>query len=245
MTTIAFDGKVMACDSCWADREVQTVRRSKIQRFATGALYGGAGGFDDRELVELLKKVKKPEQLPSLADLAKIRQTLRALFVLPDGRAYIIDTCRVNAGESATRRRASRRLASTMRRALRRRLRRQVRAGGHEGHGRCLRGGPHRLRHRHQLEGAYLPPDAAPSAADEEQEETGMTAESETKPHSVCCAIDPSRSTVAPTYREAYLIWRHWQHKDANGKTDYDYEFKIHSLGRECSPGSPVVDVNE
>lgn len=100
MTTIAFDGKVLACDSCWADDEVQTVTRSKITRLPTGALYGGAGGFDDRELIELLKKVKKPDQLPTLAQLGAIRQTLRSILVLPSGRVFMLDTCHIAPGEA-------------------------------------------------------------------------------------------------------------------------------------------------
>lgn len=99
MTTIAYDGRVLACDSCWADTEIQIVTRSKICRFPTGALYGGAGGFDDRELIELLKKVKRPDQLPSLAALGSIRQTLRSIFVLSTNRAFMIDTCHVSPGE--------------------------------------------------------------------------------------------------------------------------------------------------
>lgn len=96
MTTIAFDGNVLASDACWADNEIQIIQRSKIMRLPSGALYGGAGGFDDREIVSLLSKVKKPSQLPSLDALTKIRQTLRALLVLPSGRAFMLDTHKTN-----------------------------------------------------------------------------------------------------------------------------------------------------
>jgi hypothetical protein len=99
LTTIAFDGKVLASDSCWADEEVQIVTRTKICRLPTGALYGGAGGCDDRELIELLKKVKRPDQLPSLQQLGAIRQSLRALFILPNGRIFMLDTCSIAPGE--------------------------------------------------------------------------------------------------------------------------------------------------
>lgn len=98
MTTIAFDGKVLAGDSCWADDDVQTVTRSKILRLSSGALYGGAGGFDDRELIELLSRVKKPDQLPTLAQLGALRQTLRSILVLPTGRAFMVDTCAISPG---------------------------------------------------------------------------------------------------------------------------------------------------
>ncbi len=78
--------------------EVQTVTRTKIARLSSGALYGGAGGFDDRELLELLARVKKPDQLPSLDQLGKIRQSLRSLLVLPTGRAFMIETCHIAPG---------------------------------------------------------------------------------------------------------------------------------------------------
>ena len=99
MTTIAFDGRVLASDSCWSDNDRQIITRSKLIRFPTGALYGGAGSSDDRDLLELLRRVKKSDQLPSLVQLGAIRQTLRALFVLPNGKAFMVDTCHVAPGE--------------------------------------------------------------------------------------------------------------------------------------------------
>lgn len=99
MTTIAFDGKVLASDACWADEEIRIIQRTKIIRLPSGALYGGAGGFDDRELVALLSKVKTPKQLPTLTQLGTIRQTLRSLIVFPTKRAYLLDTCHVSPGE--------------------------------------------------------------------------------------------------------------------------------------------------
>lgn len=96
MTTIAFDGKMLASDACWAENEIQLVQRSKIMRLPSGALYGGAGGFDDRDIVALLSKVRKPNQLPTLDVLTKIRQTVRAMIVFPTGRAFMIDTHRDN-----------------------------------------------------------------------------------------------------------------------------------------------------
>jgi hypothetical protein len=99
VTTIAFDGKVLASDGCWADDEIQIITRSKIVRLPSGALYGGAGGFDDRELVALLSKVKTHKQLPTLTALGAIRQSLRSLLILPNRKAFMVDTCHVTPGQ--------------------------------------------------------------------------------------------------------------------------------------------------
>lgn len=99
MTTIAWDGKVLASDSRWSEGDVQVIQRTKIQRLPSGALYGGAGSSDDRELVAMLSKVKKPDQLPSLTQLGTVRQSCRALLILPNRRVFVIDTCHVSPGE--------------------------------------------------------------------------------------------------------------------------------------------------
>jgi 20S proteasome alpha/beta subunit len=99
MTTIAWDGKVLACDSRWSDDNVQVISRTKICRLPSGALYGGAGSCDDRELLAMLAKVKKPDQLPTLAQLGTIRQDLAALFILPNRKVFVVGTCNVSPGE--------------------------------------------------------------------------------------------------------------------------------------------------
>lgn len=77
---------------------MQVVSRTKIQRLPSGALYGSAGSSDDRELIALLSRVKKPDQLPTLAQLGAIRQDLDGLLILPSGRAFVITTCHINQG---------------------------------------------------------------------------------------------------------------------------------------------------
>lgn len=101
MTTIAWDGHALASDSRWCDDDVQVIQRTKLQRLPSGALYGGAGSSDDRELIALLMKVKKADQLPTLAQLGAIRQNLRAILVLPNRRVYVIDTCNTAPGDPA------------------------------------------------------------------------------------------------------------------------------------------------
>jgi ATP-dependent protease HslVU (ClpYQ) peptidase subunit len=98
MTTLAFDGKMMAGDTRWCANGVHVISRTKIQRLSSGGLYGAAGSSDDRELIALLAKVKRPQQLPTLAQLGAIRQDLQALLILPSSRAYVIDTCHINQG---------------------------------------------------------------------------------------------------------------------------------------------------
>jgi ATP-dependent protease HslVU (ClpYQ) peptidase subunit len=89
---------VLAGDTRWSADGVHVISRTKIQRLASGALYGGAGSSDDRELIALLAKVKKPEHLPTLAQLGAIRQDLQSLLILPSGRAFVIVTSHINPG---------------------------------------------------------------------------------------------------------------------------------------------------
>lgn len=100
MTTIAWDGKVLACDARWCMDDITVISRTKIMRLPSGALYGGAGGFDDREMIAMLAKVKKPAQLPTLTQLGTIRQGLRGLLILPSRRAFVIDTCHIAPGDA-------------------------------------------------------------------------------------------------------------------------------------------------
>lgn len=100
MTTIAFDGKVLAGDTSWSENSVRIITRTKIERFPSGCLYGAGGHSDDRGLRDILKKVRKPSQLPSLDDLTKIKNDLVALLVFSDGKAFLIE-CSNKAPENA------------------------------------------------------------------------------------------------------------------------------------------------
>lgn len=93
MTVIAYKDGVLAGDSLWSDEHgnVYTIA-PKVFQFPSGVLYGGAGEGDDREFVRLLKRAKRPEQLPAIKDLRKLKQGLRAIMVFPDGRVFTVDT---------------------------------------------------------------------------------------------------------------------------------------------------------
>lgn len=92
MTTIAFDGKIMACDSCWTYGGTVDTLSTKITRLASGGLLGMAGQNDSRAIVALLDKVKTPAQLPTYDTVMAIRADALGLLVLPRGRVYKIAT---------------------------------------------------------------------------------------------------------------------------------------------------------
>lgn len=90
MTTIAFDGKTMACDSCWANFGTQTTSMTKIERLASGALLGGAGDSDIRSLIALIDKIKTPDKLPSRHDLSALKSDFHVLLAFPRGQVVHI-----------------------------------------------------------------------------------------------------------------------------------------------------------
>lgn len=92
MTTIAFDGKSMSCDSCWTFGGTVDTLSTKIVRLSSGALFGTAGQNDSRSVNALLDKVKTPAQLPSYEALMAVRADVLGLLVLPKGRIYKIAT---------------------------------------------------------------------------------------------------------------------------------------------------------
>lgn len=93
MTTIAFDGKTLASDSCWTgvDYTIDTLT-SKIERLPSGALLGLAGQNDGRAVRALFEKVKTPAQLPSYDAIMAVRASTLGLIVLPKGRVYKVST---------------------------------------------------------------------------------------------------------------------------------------------------------
>jgi len=92
MTTIAFDGKIMACDSCWTYGGTVDTLTTKIIRLSSGGLFGTAGQNDSRAVNALVDKAKTPGQLPSYEALMGIRADVLGLLVLPKGRVYKIAT---------------------------------------------------------------------------------------------------------------------------------------------------------
>lgn len=90
MTTIAYRDGTMACDSCWQASHVQTTSLNKIDRFASGALFGSAGDGDIRALQVLLDKVRSIEKLPSRAELAALKCDVEGILVFPNGQVAMI-----------------------------------------------------------------------------------------------------------------------------------------------------------
>lgn len=96
MTTVAYCNGVMASDSCWTgdDESLQEVSQSKIQRLSSGALLGGSGDNDAREITELLDRVKTVKQLPHRHELLRIQIDYSGILVLPTGHVFKVVTCR-------------------------------------------------------------------------------------------------------------------------------------------------------
>lgn len=94
----------MAGDSCWSDaskegRGLIFSRKAKILRLPTGAIYGGAGASDDRELVDLLTLVRTERDLPTAKELIEVEHNnCDALLVLPDASVWRVFTGEENGG---------------------------------------------------------------------------------------------------------------------------------------------------
>lgn len=92
MTIVAYKAGVMACDSCWATREVIDNLACKIYRLKSGALIGQAGDNDARDVVERFTNVKDPRSFPGRKELHDFRIDFLGLLVLPKGRIFKIAT---------------------------------------------------------------------------------------------------------------------------------------------------------
>jgi hypothetical protein len=94
MTTIAYRAGVMACDSCWTSEEAQTVSATKIQRLKSGALFGASGDNDVRDVIALLDRVRKSEDLPLRSQLVSVQVDCSAILVFPNGEIFQVGTGR-------------------------------------------------------------------------------------------------------------------------------------------------------
>ena len=90
MTTIAYKDGVMAGDSgmTHGSRRIGTVQ--KVFKTAAGALWGSAGGADDRAFSNLIWDVREPGQIPTPEALAALQQDQDGLLVLPCGRVFFL-----------------------------------------------------------------------------------------------------------------------------------------------------------
>jgi ATP-dependent protease HslVU (ClpYQ) peptidase subunit len=91
MTTVCFRDATMASDSkCTDGWGAFTTKTRKIDRLASGALLGQAGDADAREIIKLLSAAKKPEDLPSRAELAATKTDFDGILVFPSGEVFYI-----------------------------------------------------------------------------------------------------------------------------------------------------------
>lgn len=64
-----------------------------------------------------------------------------------------------------------------------------------------------------------------------------MTTESENRPH-VTYHKETGAAVVHASYSEAFAMWKLCHER-------VPHAFSIRTLGRECTPGAPVIDVSE
>lgn len=86
----------MACDSCWSYDDALDTSQTKIKRLSSGALLGGAGDNDGRQLEKLLDKCKTPASLPDKAAILAIRCDYLGILVLPRGRVFKVGASHVS-----------------------------------------------------------------------------------------------------------------------------------------------------
>lgn len=91
MTTICYRDGILAGDSAWCDGDGFASSHTKLLRLKHGALYGACGAADDRQLVDLLQRYMKPEELPYF-DVLRTMPDGKALVIWPRGDVWQIDT---------------------------------------------------------------------------------------------------------------------------------------------------------
>lgn len=91
MTTIAWRHDTLAGDSAITESGTLVSLAPKIHKLKSGAIVGYAGDADSRALHRLLERVKKPDELPSVAKLRELKQDHAAIIVFPSGEVFAID----------------------------------------------------------------------------------------------------------------------------------------------------------
>lgn len=92
MTTVTYRDRVMCSDSAVTCYNTIIGETQKVWKFESGALYGSCGDGDDRGLRKMLAKVKDEDTMPSVHTLEELGGDIEALFVLPDGAVFHIQT---------------------------------------------------------------------------------------------------------------------------------------------------------
>lgn len=91
MTTIAWRSGILAGDSATTESGTLISLAPKVHKFKSGVIVGYAGDADSRALHRLLEKVKKPDDLPSVAKLRELKQDHAAIIVFPNWKVFAID----------------------------------------------------------------------------------------------------------------------------------------------------------
>jgi ATP-dependent protease HslVU (ClpYQ) peptidase subunit len=90
MTTIAFKDGIMASDSCISGGGYYGASVNKVQRTSAGALIGWCGEADNRAVLTLIDKVKKPAQLPTKQEIAACLTDCQVLIAFGPNSLYIV-----------------------------------------------------------------------------------------------------------------------------------------------------------
>lgn len=90
MTTIAFKDGVMASDSCVSGSGYHAASVCKVIRTSGGALLGWAGDADNRAVLALLDKIKKPEQLPTKQEIAACQTDFLILIAFGPNNVWAV-----------------------------------------------------------------------------------------------------------------------------------------------------------
>lgn len=92
MTTVAYKDGKMASDSAWTMGNKFIKSATKLLRLKSGAIIGGAGDNDHRDILPLLQTVRKFDDFPRRADLINMRIDLEIIIALPNGEVYVLTT---------------------------------------------------------------------------------------------------------------------------------------------------------
>lgn len=90
MTVIAFDGKVLASDSCISEFGFYAGSAKKLFRLKSGGMLGTAGDADCRAVINVLDSIKDGADLPTRVELEALKTDGTYLLVLPDKTTWLI-----------------------------------------------------------------------------------------------------------------------------------------------------------
>lgn len=90
MTVIAWDGKVLASDSCISTGAYYEGSAKKLFRLKSGGMLGISGDADSRAVINTLDSIKDGADLPTRAELEALKTDGQYLLVLPDKTTWII-----------------------------------------------------------------------------------------------------------------------------------------------------------